>query len=319
MILCAAHKVVRVAGESLVMNEMRVHVVITDVPKSDQRHESSVVNVPSRAGQARFRAVALSQRCSFVNGTTRSLVCGALWLPNLCKIGEGQAGCASLLMAHRSHRSRDDGTESSSGRINWGPSAAGGLVPQSGGIIHKPLGGRQRRRCGHSKRRSDRTIKPDGEPRATGLAVVVRSSRCRLDASPTTDQTPGTEIPTVTAYKRARARSRRWPWRQAGLKPYWGKPAVRNFRGGRGNEVDGLMTVCHAARKGRYVGSHWPNHVRASAILDDSARDNPNQAFRSPSAQSVQSAQEVRSEERHALPGGGLRLAAWLALAGILG
>jgi len=32
--------------------------------------------------------------------------------------------------------------------------------------------------------------------------------------------------------------------------------------------VDGLMTVCHDARKGRYIGSHWPNHVRASALLD---------------------------------------------------
>ena len=39
---------------------------------------------------------------------------------------------------------------------------------------------------------------------------------------------------------------------EACLKPYWGKPAVRNFRGGRGNEMDGLMTICHDARKGRY-------------------------------------------------------------------
>ena len=32
--------------------------------------------------------------------------------------------------------------------------------------------------------------------------------------------------------------------------------------------MDGLMTVCHDARKGRTIGSHWPNHVRASAPLD---------------------------------------------------
>src|SRR6266704_1009002 len=89
--LCAAHNAARVASESLVMNEMRVHVVITEVSKSDQRHESSVVNVPSRAGQARFRAAALSERCSFVNGATRSLVCGLKWLPNLYRMGEGQA------------------------------------------------------------------------------------------------------------------------------------------------------------------------------------------------------------------------------------
>jgi hypothetical protein len=42
------------------------------------------------------------------------------------------------------------------------------------------------------------------------------------------------------------------------------------IRGGGGNEVDGLMTFCHDARKGRYLGSHWPNHVRASALLDQS-------------------------------------------------
>ena len=154
------------------------------------------------------------------------------------------------------------------GRINWGPSGAGGLVPQPGGIIHKPSGDPQRRRCGHSKRRSSRTLQPGGEPRATGLAVAVRSSRCRLGASPTTESTPGNEIPTVTAYKPARTRSRRWPWRAASLKPYWGKPAVRNFRGGGGNEVQGLMTFCHAARKGGDIGSHWPKHVRASALLD---------------------------------------------------
>jgi hypothetical protein len=88
--LRAAHNAARAASESLVMNETRVHVVITDVRRSDPLHASSVVNVPSRAGQARFRAAALSQRCSFVNGATRSLVCGTLWLPNLCKKGEGQ-------------------------------------------------------------------------------------------------------------------------------------------------------------------------------------------------------------------------------------
>ena len=33
--------------------------------------------------------------------------------------------------------------------------------------------------------------------------------------------------------------------------------------------MNGLMTVCHDARKGRYTGSHWPNHVRASTPLDE--------------------------------------------------
>jgi hypothetical protein len=81
--LCAAHKAVRAASESLAMNQTRVHVVITDVRKSDQPHASSVVNVPSGAGLARLRAAALSQRCSFVNDTTRRPVCG-------------QSGCRTL-------------------------------------------------------------------------------------------------------------------------------------------------------------------------------------------------------------------------------
>ena len=174
-------------------------------------------------------------------------------------LSQALAGTTGVMATARGERT---------GRVNWGPSGAGGLVPQHNGIIHKPLGGYQRRRCGHSKRRADRTLQPDGEPRATGLVVGVRSSRCRLGARPTTEPTPGNEIPTVTAYKPARTRWRRWPWRQASLKPYWGKPAVRNFRGGRGNEVEGLMTFCHDARKSRYIGSYWPNHVRASALLD---------------------------------------------------
>ena len=34
------------------------------------------------------------------------------------------------------------------------------------------------------------------------------------------------------------------------LEAVLGKTAVRNFRGGRGNEMNGLMAVCHDARKG---------------------------------------------------------------------
>jgi len=37
--------------------------------------------------------------------------------------------------------------------------------------------------------------------------------------------------------------------------------------------VDGLMAFCHDARKSRYIGSHWPNHVRASALLDHFQRE----------------------------------------------
>ena len=59
------------------------------------------------------------------------------------------------------------------GRVNWGPSEVGGSDSQLDGIMNKPLGDPQRRRCGHSKQRSSRTIEPEGEPRATGLTVRI--------------------------------------------------------------------------------------------------------------------------------------------------
>src|SRR5262245_46643991 len=235
------------------------HTVITDVGIwGDSAHESSVVKVLTGAGQARSPGRSIKQTLQLRYTAHRNRihygVCGCRACTDLAKAAPAAkkssravAGTTGVPAAAWGQRT---------GGVNWGPSAAGGLVPQSGGIIHKPPDGQQRRRCGHSKRRADRTIQPVGEPRAAGLVVVVRSLRCRLVARPTTDTTPQIEIPTVTAYKRAWTRPRRWPLLQASLKPYWGKPAVRNFRGGRGNEVDGLVTICHDARKGRYTGSH---------------------------------------------------------------
>jgi len=65
-------------------------------------------------------------------------------------------------------------------------------------------------------------------------------------------------------------RGRRLP-PTTGLKPYWGKPAVRNFRGGEGNGLDGLAAICHEARKGGNAGSRWPTHCRAFSLLDNKA------------------------------------------------
>ena len=246
------------------------HPVIIDVGlRGDPAHESSVVNALAGAGPATPPGRSIKRtwqlRYTFHRFRNRG-VCG-------CRAGTDMAKAIPVVKESSSAATGTTGVRATAwgeriGRVNWGPSAAGGRFPQPGGIIHKPSGGRQRRRGGHSKRRSGRTIQPAGEPRATGPAVLVRNLRCRLDASPTTEQRPEREIRTVTAYKLASIRRRRWPLRQAGLKPYWGKPAVRNFRGGRGNEVDGLVTVCHEARKGGYIGSYWPKHVRASALLD---------------------------------------------------
>jgi hypothetical protein len=54
MILCAAHNAAKAASASLVMDETRVHGVITDVRKSDQPPESSVVKVPSGSGASKI-------------------------------------------------------------------------------------------------------------------------------------------------------------------------------------------------------------------------------------------------------------------------
>ena len=117
-----------------------------------------------------------------------------------------------------------------------------------------PLGGAQRRRGGHSKRRACRTAPPVGEPKATGLAVGVRSSRCGLGASLTTEPTPEPKTPTGADYKPARRRWRRWPRPQASLKPYWGKPAVRNSRGGQRKRSGGSGGHLPRCPKGRI---HW--------------------------------------------------------------
>ena len=154
MILCAAHNAAKVASESLVMNEMRVHVVITDAPKSDQRCESSVVNVPSRAGQARFRAAALSECCRFVKRPHASRSVAINGCRALNEGAKAKPGTRARWLATWNHRSKDSGTESSSDRVNWGTSGS----PVADGISTQTGGEGQKLGCGHSKRGGRRTI-----------------------------------------------------------------------------------------------------------------------------------------------------------------
>ncbi len=200
------------------------HTVITDAGRGDPTRESSVVKVLAGAGRATppGRSIKRKLQLRYVtHGFRIRGICDCRTGAKTAKAQPTMKASSQAIVGVTGVRAAAWGERT--GRVNWGPSGAGGLAPQPGGIMHKPLGGQQRRTCGHSKRRADRTAQPVGEPRATGPAVVVRSSRCRLDASPTTEQPPGTEIPTVTAYKRAVARPRRWPWRQAGLKPVPGE------------------------------------------------------------------------------------------------
>lgn len=227
------------------------HPVITDTGRGAPTRASSVVKALAEAGRATWPGRSLKRRLQLRYATRAIRTCGTSDRRASAKMAKAAPTSKASSYAEVGITGvRATAWPERTGGVNWGPSVAGGISPQPDGIIHKPLGGRQRRRGGHSKRRSGRTLQPDGEPRATGRAVVVRSSRCRLVARPITDKTPGPEMPAVTAYKLGGSPQRRWPWREAGLKPYWGKPTVRNFRGGRGNEVQGLVAVCHDARKG---------------------------------------------------------------------
>ena len=180
------------------------HPVITDTGRGDPTRESSVVKALAEAGRATppGRSMKRMLQLRYATHLVRSGgTCGCRTRAKRVKAESAMKASSSAVAGTTGVRATAWGE--GTGRVNWGPSGAGGLVPQPGGIIHKPPGGRQRRRCGHSKRRSGRTIEPIGEPRATGPAVVVRGPRCRLVARPTTEPTPGTEIPTVAAYKRA--------------------------------------------------------------------------------------------------------------------
>jgi hypothetical protein len=106
--------------------------------------------------------------------------------------------------------------------------------------------------------RRDRTTRR----RAKGLWIGVSGGTMllrRLSAAIAQRATEAMTPKTRAAYKPSRHRARRRRLRlTSDLKPYWGKPAVRNFRGGEGNGMDGLAAICHEAQKGGYIGSRWP-------------------------------------------------------------
>ena len=131
----AAHNAVSAASESLVMDEMSVHVVIADVRSSDRSHVSSAVNVPSEAGPTRFRAAALSECCRFVTRphATRSVEKHGCRAPH--EWAKAKPGRRTRRGATWSHRSKDSGTESSTDGVNWGTSAR---LERAVGINQKP-------------------------------------------------------------------------------------------------------------------------------------------------------------------------------------
>jgi len=117
------------------MDKTSIHVVIADVRRSDPSCASSAVNVPTGAGQARFRAAALSERCSLDNGATRRPVCGLCGCRTPARRVKAKSGAQNRRSATWNHRGRGGGTESSSDRVNWGPSAR----TKTAGIYKKPV------------------------------------------------------------------------------------------------------------------------------------------------------------------------------------
>jgi len=173
----------------------------------DPTQESSVVNVLAGAGQTRLpgRSIKRTLQLRYTAHVNRIRgVCGcrartdwAKAIPAAKKSSKAAAGTTGVRAAAWGERT---------GGVNWGPSAAGELVSQPGGIIHNPPGGRQRRGCGHSKPRAGRTIEPAGEPRATGRACGVRSRKCRPAQAGLRKQTLTEEISAVTVLKPAKAK-----------------------------------------------------------------------------------------------------------------
>ena len=151
------------------------HPVITDVGiRGDPAHESLVVKVLAGAGQATppGRSIKRTLQLRYTAHAIRNRgVCGCRASTNVAKAAPAAKKSSRAVAGTTGVRTAAWGERT--GGVNWGPSAAGEQVSQPDGIIHKPSGGPQRRGCGHSKRRTGRTIQPAGEPRATGPVAGV--------------------------------------------------------------------------------------------------------------------------------------------------
>jgi hypothetical protein len=130
----------------------------------DPAHASSVVKALAEAGRANSPGRSIKRMLQLrytvhlirIGGT-----CG-------CRAGTDMAKTEPALKASSSADVGTTGVRATAwrvrtGRVNWGPSEAGGSARGRVGIIHKPPGGIQRRGYGHSKRRAGRTIQPVGE------------------------------------------------------------------------------------------------------------------------------------------------------------
>jgi hypothetical protein len=166
-------------------------------------------------------------------------------------VGEATAMCNRPV-----HRGIGDGTHEETRRLNWGPSHFPPIWV--GGLDSETIS------CRVEVRGADEVVVSDDpagqqNPLASQgpLDRIVSGSfplsfplRGGLDRKVHYRWKPNE---TLTAYKRLRSRaSRRRSRLNSGLKPYWGKPAVRNFRGG--GENTGTPSA-----SAQMLNGHWDN------------------------------------------------------------
>jgi hypothetical protein len=226
----AAHKAVSLVSESLMM-------VNNDEPSSHIRHrfqgdltcESSDVKALTRAGQA-MQAGCSIKRTSQLRYEPHA-GSGWAWIKVVVEpVGTGAktspAGKNIVKCTCRSHRSMDDSTRQIDCQSKLGTFC--GLTRKRRDrvdIIDKLLGGSQKRGYGHSKRRARETIQLCGG--AKGHWTNWQRIAGTL-ARKTAGRTLANTWPLLQRRISCNSEGRR---RKARLKPYWGKPTVRNFRG----------------------------------------------------------------------------------------
>jgi hypothetical protein len=197
----------------------------------------------------------------------RAWSCGCRAMAKLAKattVGEATAICNRSV-----HRGSGDGTHEQTRRLNWGPSLF--LPAGDGGLDSESIN------CRVEGRGADEvvvSVDPPGHynPAASQgpLGRIVSwnflpsfPSRGGLDRKVHYGwKTTGT----LAGYKSfcfidERRRSRL----NSCLKPYWGKPAVRNFRGGGENTGISLGVLCVPSLLGGSNSSAFPTLLRSSS------------------------------------------------------
>ena len=160
------------------------------------------------------------------------------------------------------HRGTDDGTMRKIDEVNWGSS-----LNQLSHDCEAKTGRTNQISRPEKQRDSDEAIvsdEPLGQQNPKGSQEPLGKNVVDKNLSSIAEKATWGDIPTITKYKSNWPKSlwvmhkslrldRRRVWLNSCLKPYWGKPDVRNFRGDAGNVEHELMTICHEIGNDRYL------------------------------------------------------------------